>query len=234
MFKQFVTLIRGTAHERSEAVMAPHGQTILRQQIRDCAQALASARYALAVAEAQHKMEVQQFERILARLADLETRTIEALNQGKEALATEAAESIALLESERDVSLKAQDSFTREIARLKTVIRNAGHRLKELEHGEKLTAATAKAQRLRERGQGSAFSTFKEAEETLARLRTRQTQFDSPWMPSTNWRWRTTPPPSPNGWLPMVAAPPSKPRPRMCSSVLRPREATTLLEQNRT
>ena len=178
MFKQFVTLIRGTAHERTETVLAPHGQTILRQQIRDCAQALASARYALAVAEAQHKMEVQQFERTLARIADLETRTIDALNQGKEALATEAAESIALLEAERDVSLKAQENFSREITRLKTVIRNASFRLKELEHGEKLTAATAKAQRLRERGQGSAFSTFKEAEETLARLKARQTQFD--------------------------------------------------------
>jgi phage shock protein A len=178
MFKQFVTLIRGTAQEQTEAVLAPHGQTILRQQIRDCAQALASARYALAVAEAQHKMEVQQFERILTRITDLETRTIDAVAQGKNALATEAAESIALLEAERDVSLKAQDNFTREITRLKTVIRNASFRLKELEHGEKLTAATAKAQRLRERGQGSAFSTFKEAEETLARLKTRQTQFD--------------------------------------------------------
>ena len=178
MFKQFVTLIRGTATERSEQVLAPHGQTILRQQIRDCAQALASARYALAVAEAQLKMEVTQFERNLGRIADLEARTLAALNQGQDALAHEAAESIALLEAERDVSLKIQQDFTREIARLKTIIRNTTSRLKELELGEKLTAASAKAHRLRERGQGTAFSTFKEAEETLARIKQRQQQFD--------------------------------------------------------
>ncbi len=178
MFKQIVTLIRGTSYEATEAALVPHQQVILRQQIRDCAQALAAARYAVAVAQAQNAHEEASHKRILERIADLELRTIAALEQGKDELAHEAAESIAVLEQERDSSLQVQQAYRTEIARLKNIIRKSEFRLKDLERGQKLSAATAKAQKLREHGAGSALNTFSEAEATLNRLRERQSHFD--------------------------------------------------------
>ncbi|MFT3988526.1 PspA/IM30 family protein [Aestuariivirga sp.] len=178
MFKQIVTLIRGTSYEASEAALLPHTQTILRQQIRDCAQALAAARYAVAVAQAQHAHEENSHKRILERIADLEARAIAAMEQGKDALAHEAAESIAVLEQERDSSVQVQQAYRTEIGRLKGIIRKSEFRLRDLERGQKLTAATAKAQKLREHGSESSLSTFAEAEATLNRLRERQTHFD--------------------------------------------------------
>lgn len=178
MFKQIITLVRGTSHDAAEATLAPHGQTILRQQIRDCAQALVAARNAVAIAQAQATQEEQQAQRIADRIADLEARTIAALDQGKTELATEAAESIALLEDERATSLKVREAYKAEVTRLKGIIRQAEFRLKELERGQKLTDATAKAQKLRGHGSVSSLSTFKNAEATLARLRERQQHFD--------------------------------------------------------
>ena len=102
MFKQIVTLLRGRAYEAQEAVIDGQALTILRQQIRDCAEAVGAARRAVAIAISQNEQERQQQVRIAARIADLEMRTLAALEQGKQALATEAAESIALLEQERD------------------------------------------------------------------------------------------------------------------------------------
>jgi phage shock protein A len=178
MFKQIITLVKGTSYEATAAALAPHSQTILRQQIRDCAQTLVAARNAVAIAQAQAVQEENQTLRITQRIADLELRTIAALEQGKHELAQEAAESIAILEDERTTSLGVQQSYRAEVTRLKGVIRQAEFRLKELERGQKLTDATAKAQKLRGAMSQSTLSTFKEAEATLARLRERQQHFD--------------------------------------------------------
>ncbi|EBU8132017.1 hypothetical protein DLM20_24990, partial [Salmonella enterica subsp. enterica serovar Java] len=67
MFGQFVALVRGRSHEAAEAALAPHGVTILRQQIRDCAAAIAAARRAVAVAVAQNAQELEQHARMSAR-----------------------------------------------------------------------------------------------------------------------------------------------------------------------
>ena len=178
MFKQIVTLLRGRAYEAQEAVIDGQALTILRQQIRDCAEAVGAARRAVAIAIAQNEQERQQQVRIAARIADLEMRTLAALEQGKQALATEAAESIALLEQERDASQAAQASFAAEIARLKRIVRDSELRLQEVERGQRLAAATEKTQRLRESGAHSTLNALADAEATLQRLRARQGQID--------------------------------------------------------
>lgn len=132
MFRQFVALVRGTAHERAEAALVPHGITILRQQIRDAAAGVAAARRAVAVAVAQNNQEIAQHQRIVARIEDLETRTLAALEQDKLELAREAAETIAHLEAERDVSEAAQKRFTDEIGRLRRIVEASETRLREL------------------------------------------------------------------------------------------------------
>ncbi|WP_099557453.1 PspA/IM30 family protein [Hartmannibacter diazotrophicus] len=178
MFKQLFALVRGEAFEAAERTVDRHALPILRQQIRDCAAAIEAARKAVAVAIAQNDQEIRQHNRIVERIADLEQRTLAALEQGRDDLAREAAETIACLEAERDASAEAQAQFAGEIDRLKRIVRLSRARLADLERGQRIAAATDRTQRLRETGHGHSLSTLKDAEETLGRLRLRQRQID--------------------------------------------------------
>ncbi len=179
MLKQFFALVRGRSYDAAEAVVDRNALVILRQQIRDCAGAIAAARRAVAIAIAQNEQEVAQFKKLVVRIDDLEKRTIAAIEQGQNELAREAAETIAMLEAERDASSEAQKSFSTEIERLKRIIRVSEMRLRELQRGQRIVAAVDSTQRLRESAPGSSLSALKDAEETLLRLRTRQKQIDA-------------------------------------------------------
>jgi phage shock protein A len=179
MLKQFFALVRGRSYEAAEAVVDRNALVILRQQIRDCADAIAAARRAVAIAIAQNEQEIVQFKKLVARIDDLEKRTIAAIEQDQNELAREAAETIAMLEAERDASSEAQKSFSTEIERLKRIIRVSEMRLRELQRGQRIVAAVDSTQRLRDSAPGSSLSALKDAEATLLRLRTRQKQIDA-------------------------------------------------------
>ena len=179
MFKQLYALFRGTANEAAQNYTDRHGLIILRQQINDSARAVQSARKAVAIAIAQNKQEEAQYKKIVARIEDLEGRTIVALETGKKKIAREAAETIAFLEAERDTSKAAMDRFQSEIDKLKSRVRNAETRLGELKRGHRLADATDKTQRMRSVSEGSTNSALGDAEETLLRLRMRQKQMDA-------------------------------------------------------
>ncbi|MES0008438.1 PspA/IM30 family protein [Mesorhizobium sp. M0062] len=178
MLKQFFALVRGRSYEAAEAVVDRNALIILRQQIRDCADGIAAARRAVAIAIAQNEQEVAQYKKLVLRIDDLENRTIAAIEQGQNELSREAAETIAMLEAERDASAEAQKSFGTEIERLKRIIRVSEMRLRELQRGQRIVAAVDSTQRLRESAPGSSLSALRDAEETLLRLRTRQKQID--------------------------------------------------------
>lgn len=179
MWKQLFALARGRSFEAGQAVVDAHALTILRQQIRDCAEAIAGARRAIAIAIAQNEEEIRSHARVSVRIEDLEGRAIAALEGGKDGLAREAAEAIGLLEAEREASEQAQRNFAAEIARLKRIVADAETRLRALRRGQRLAAAADRTQRLRETAPGSTLSSLRDAEETLARLRARQTQIDA-------------------------------------------------------
>jgi len=176
MFNLVLTLLRGRAHEAEQAFADRHAMPLLSQQIRDAAQAIQSARHAVAVAIAQNEQEKRQHAAILSRIADLETRTLAALENGKEGLAREAADAIAYLEAERDASEQAQAQFTTAIAKLRGIVRAAEARLQALQRGERLARATEEAQKLDVAAPGFGFATLDDAEETLARLRARHSE----------------------------------------------------------
>ncbi|MBY5554379.1 PspA/IM30 family protein [Rhizobium leguminosarum] len=176
MFKLISILLRGRAHDAEQAFADRHAVPLLSQQIRDAAQSIQSARRSVAVAIAQNEQEKGQHGAIVARIADLETRASAALAKGNEGLAREAAEAIAYLEAERDASEKAQSQFTLAIDKLKGIVRASEARLQELQRGERLARATQEAQKLDVAVAGPGLATLDDAEETLARLRLRQSQ----------------------------------------------------------
>lgn len=176
MFKLISILLRGRAHDAEQAFADRNAVPLLAQQIRDAAQSIQSARRSVAVAIAQNEQEKVQHGAIVARIADLEVRATAALAKGNDGLAREAAEAIAFLEAERDASEKAQAQFTQAIDKLKGIVRASEARLQELQRGERLARATQEAQKLDVAVAGPGFATLDDAEETLARLRLRQSQ----------------------------------------------------------
>lgn len=179
MFKVLLTLFRGSVAAAEQEVVDRSALLILDQQIRDAGGALDRARRALAVAIAQDEAEGKRLESTLTRLADLEERASAALTAGRDDLATEAAEAIALMEVDRDAIRQARGTFAAEAAQLKTAVTNATYRLAELERGRRIAQAAEAVRRLKA-GCGApgsiANTALADAEATLKRLRERQSE----------------------------------------------------------
>src|SRR4030095_4763323 len=128
MLKTIITLVRGAAFRAEEEFADRSARRIPAQQIRDAAAGIERAKRALAVAIAQDEAEGKRLETTLARIADLEERAVAALTGGSDALATETAEAIAVMEADRDATVEARATFAREIAGLKAAVRRSGQR----------------------------------------------------------------------------------------------------------
>ncbi|MEM7289795.1 MAG: PspA/IM30 family protein, partial [Pseudomonadota bacterium] len=173
MFKSLVALVRGRSNDAAQSVIDQNAMVILRQQIRDSADAVSAAKKAVAIAIAQNEQEKKQHDQLVSKIEDLETRTVAALEKGEEDLAREAAESIAILEAERDASALNQTSFNKEIARLKRVVQQSEARLRDLKRGQRIADANDKTQRLRQSTPNNGLSAIQDAEATLSRVRDR-------------------------------------------------------------
>ncbi len=171
MFKLFVTLLRGRNADAADALTNTLALPILRQQLCDCAGGVEAARRAVAMVMAYAERERKASARISAQLADLETRTLDALSKGRDDLATEAAGAIAQLEAEAATTARALATYDAEIAHLRGVLSDAETRLRDLQRGQRLAVATDHTQRLHGT---AAVATLSEAEATLARLQDRQ------------------------------------------------------------
>jgi len=172
MFKVMMTLWRGKQAEAGEALADANALTLLDQHIRDASADLDRARRALAIASAQDVSEAGRIESMRAKIADLETRAVAALDGGRDDLAAEAAEAIAGLEADLASANAARASFARETGKLKGMTGDAERRLAELERGRRAARAAEAVRRLRSRG--SETSALRDAEATLKRLRERQ------------------------------------------------------------
>ena len=182
MLKTLVTLVRGRTFAIAEEVADQNALLILDQQMRDASGTLDKAKKALAVAVAQDGQESQRLDTTRARIEDLETRAVAAIEAGRDDLATEAAEAIATLEAERDASLTTRAFFAAEINKLKGHVLQQQMRFSQLERGRRIARA-AEAVRVARRGriEGAPIfaGTLAEAEATLDRLREHQVEADA-------------------------------------------------------
>src|SRR5215469_969894 len=151
LLKTLITLVRGRTSLIAEEVADQNALLVLDQQMRDATGALDRAKKALAVAIAQEHQEGQRLDATHARIADLESRAVAAIEAGRDDLAAEAAETIATLEGERDTSLTARALFATEIATLKRHVLQQQMRFSQLERGRRIARA-AEAIRVARRG----------------------------------------------------------------------------------
>ena len=174
MFKTITTLIRGRSHDAVDAFSDANAISILRQQLRDAAQGLEGAKRSVAIIMAYCERERKAAQRIATQLEDLELRALDALRQGRDDLATEAASAIAELEAKATTTQNAITAYEVDITRLREQVSLSEKRLRALQRGKQLADATAKSQKLRGTMPDRGLSSLKEAEATLERLQSRQ------------------------------------------------------------
>ena len=176
MFKQIVTLVRGKANDAAQAAVDNNALILLRQQVRECAQSLDAARRSTSLAIAEHDQEAQRLNRLVEQIARFEARAVDAIRHGQLELAHETATTIARMEQERDTVTIAQLEFSVEIDKLKATMRDGERRLRDLERGQRLAATAQNTLRLRQTKPALGLGALSNAEQTLTRLRNRQTQ----------------------------------------------------------
>jgi phage shock protein A len=178
MFKTLVTLFRGAAAAAEEEIVDRNALLILDQQIRDAAGALQRGKRALAIAIVHDDAERKRIESLSTRISDLEERAVAALAAGREDLAAEAAGAIAAMENDRTAVGEACASCADEIARLRSTVADFTRRLADLDRGRRIAKAAEAVRRLKagHNPQGIiGTAALAEAEDTLRRLRDRQT-----------------------------------------------------------
>jgi len=182
MLKTVLTLFRGAVNRTGEELEDRTALLLLDQQMRDSAAAVERCKRTLALAIAGDKQEGKRLDVTNAQIADLEQRATAALKAGREDLAQEAAQAIARLETERDAAMTARALFASEITRLTRHVTDAEAKIAELNHGRRVARAAEAVRSLRKSSIEAALptqSTLSEAEQTLHRLRDRQSEIQA-------------------------------------------------------
>ena len=174
MFRVMTTIFRARSHDAAQVVVDANAMTILRQQLRDAAKGVESARRSVAVVMAYAEREKKNALRIREQIAELETRAMAALEQGREDLATEAAAAIAQLENELANTDIAITTYDIEIAQLRKTVQDSEERLLKLQRGHHLADALDRTQKVRGMMPRGVEADLEEAEATLTRLQDRQ------------------------------------------------------------
>lgn len=174
MFKLFITLIKGKLLESSTALSDENALPVLSLQIREAAQDVERARKAVALAIAQEREEREAATSLQAKIGAVEARALAALEAGKDDLVREAAEVIAQMENDLAVTQQALRDMTPTVETLKQRVRQAEMRLVAVQRGNRLAIARNSTARLQRFVPGTGPERLQAAEETLARLESRQ------------------------------------------------------------
>ena len=123
VLRDLFTALRGGASEVGEAVIDANAVRILEQEIRDAEAAIGKAKQSLTRMKGTEIRLKREIGVLNADIADYEQKAMAALNGGEEALATEVAERIAELESERNDKGSEQASLDAEINKIHAMIK---------------------------------------------------------------------------------------------------------------
>lgn len=135
MLKTLKTLLNGANARADERVRNVYSIELIDQKIREATSGLKAAKMSLASITQRARAEERQVEALDGRIHDLETRTRAALDDGQEALASEAANAIAMLENERDTRRATAERLEARVVRLKSTVEAVNRRIMDLRQG---------------------------------------------------------------------------------------------------
>ena len=123
VLRDLFTALRGGASEVGEAVIDANAVRILEQEIRDAETAIGKAKQSLTRMKGTEIRLKREIGVLDADISDYEQKAMAALNNGEEALATEVAERIAELETDRNDKGSEQASLDAEINKIHAMIK---------------------------------------------------------------------------------------------------------------
>lgn len=123
VLRDLFTALRGGASEVGEAVIDANAVRILEQEIRDAETAIGKAKQSLTRMKGTEIRLKREIGVLNADISDYEQKAMAALNNGEEALATEVAERIAELESDRNDKGSEQATLDTEINKIHAMIK---------------------------------------------------------------------------------------------------------------
>ena len=177
MWKQLVTLFRGTAHEAGQAVVDAKALTILDQQIRDAAQAQAKARDDLATLTAKRRLIEKDVEALTGQVVRYEGSARAAMAKGDMALAREVAERLATIETEITGKRPQAEEMRQAEERIRGLIKQGDGKIEALRREVEIVRANdslQKAQAAVATNYNGTVSSLGSAADSLKRLRERQ------------------------------------------------------------
>lgn len=150
MITTLKTLLRGASAVAEEGLKDAHALPLIDQHIRETEANLRAAKATLASLIQRHRSETKLVEALDGKIADLISRTKDALEAGREDLAQDAAEAIAQMENERRLRQDTVERLEQKLVRLRSSVEAAQRRVIDLRQG----AIAARAVRSEQRIQG--------------------------------------------------------------------------------
>ena len=151
MLATLKTLIVGEARRAEETVQDIYALELITQKIRESEDGLKAGKATLASLIQRQRAETRQIDGLSTQIDTMTTRTKEALEDGKTALAQEAAEAIATMENERRLRRGTLDRLDEKTTRLRARIEATHRRIIDLKQGEIAARAVRKEARIQSR-----------------------------------------------------------------------------------
>jgi len=150
ILKNILTAVRGGASEVGESIVDANAVRILGQEIRDAQDAIGKAKQSLTglkASEIKLKREINSLE---SDIASYESKAVQALEAGNEALAIEVAERIAEIENEAAEKGSEYSALSAQVNKINSMIRQRekiiqknGRELEKIKTVEQLQKATS-------------------------------------------------------------------------------------------
>lgn len=180
MLSTLRTLIKGANARSEERVRAAYSVELIDQKIREATEGLKLAKSTLASLIQRKRGEERQIAVLQSRADDLSERGRSALGSGREDLATQAAEAIAVLENELALRRETLARLDTRTARLQTSVEATNRRIIDLKQGAVAARALRDEQSLQARLNTTltGVSPLAEAEELIAGVLGREDLFE--------------------------------------------------------
>jgi len=177
MWKQLVTLLRGSAHEAGQSVVDKRALVILDQQIRDAHAAQGKARDDLATLTAKRRLIEKDTEALTAQRSKYEASARAAMERGDMDLAREVAERLATIESEQATKAPQIADLRSAEDRIRGIIKQSDSKIQALAREVEVVRANEsvqKAQASVAASYGGTISSMGSAADSLKRIKEQQ------------------------------------------------------------
>ena len=177
MWKQLVTLVRGTAHEAGQAAVDKRALVILDQQIRDAQTAQGKARDDLATLTAKRRLIEKELEALTAQRDKYEASARAAMQRSDMDLAREVAERLASIETEGATKGPQIADMRSAEDRIRGIIRQSDGKIQALSREVEVVRANEsvqKAQASVAASYGGTISSMGSAADSLKRIKEQQ------------------------------------------------------------